>query len=112
MLAFARPDRARSFLGAFAQTFRAHLLEQSLRLLAGAALVVRAPLMWQSAAFRLLGWVLIGTSVALLLLPWRWHRRFAARVVPPVARRVRSYATLVSLLGALLLYALLSPFVT
>lgn len=109
VMAFWRPARARRFLGAFAQTSRAHLFEQNLRLLAGVALIVRAPTMWQGRAFGVLGWVLVGTSVVLLLLPWRWHRRFAERVVPPVARHVRLYAVGVLTLGALLLFALLSP---
>lgn len=109
VLAFGRPEQARRFLGSFAQSFRAHVAEQTLRLVAGAALLVRAPLLWQGPAFRVLGWVLVLTSVGLLLLPWRWHRAFAERVVPPVARHVRLYGLLVLGAGLLLLYALIAP---
>ncbi|MBI3129799.1 MAG: hypothetical protein HYZ13_00430 [Acidobacteria bacterium] len=58
-------------------------------------------------AFRMFGWVLVITTGVLLLIPWRWHRRFAERAVPSATR----YLSLVGLsslaLGGLLLTAVL-----
>jgi len=38
--------------------------------------------------FTLFGWILLGTSALLLLVPWRWHRHFAARAVPAANRHI------------------------
>ena len=29
------------------------------------------------------GWILVVTTIPLLVLPWRWHHRLAQRIVPP-----------------------------
>jgi hypothetical protein len=80
--ALLAPSRAAGYLLAFAGTRRLHALELLARLLAGAGLVLHAPHMRFAAVFGAFGWVLVGTTVALALLPWRWHRRFARRSVP------------------------------
>jgi hypothetical protein len=82
--ALVRPAFARRFLGGFATTQRLHFAELALRGLVGAAYVISAPRMSLGAAFLVFGWLLIGTSVALALLPWRLHQRFAAWSVPLV----------------------------
>ncbi len=51
-------------------------------MLAGSALVLSAPRMAVRTAFLAFGWVLIGTSLLLALVPWRLHQRFAAWSVP------------------------------
>lgn len=103
--AFARPPSARRLLESFASSARAHYLEQGLRLLAGAALVVASPAMAGSQLFLLLGWLLILTSAALLCVPWRWHQWFAREVIPPVIRYLGLYAAVVAALAIVLLYA-------
>ncbi len=80
--ALVRPDEARRFLGGHATTPQLHFTELALRILAGAAFVVTAPRMVFTSLNLLLGWVLIVSSVALALLPWRLHQRFAAWSVP------------------------------
>lgn len=84
--ALVRPDRAKRFLGGFAMSRRVHFTELAMRILAGAALLVSAPRMRFSPAFALFGWLLVGTSLVLALLPWRLHQRFAAWSVPEAVR--------------------------
>lgn len=102
--AFAKPPAARRLLESFAGSARAHLIEQGLRILAGAALVTLSAEMRWPPVFRLLGWVLIATSAALLCVPWRWHQWFARQVIPPVIRHLSLYAIVVAVFAALLLY--------
>lgn len=99
------PARARDLLGRFADSFRAHLIEMVLRIVAGWGFVQYAPAMRFSVAAEIFGWVLVASSVVLLLLPWRMHNRFAARVMPSVYRHIAIYAVLSCALGALVLYA-------
>ncbi len=103
VMVFAAPDRAGRFLLSFAGTPFAHFLEMALRLAVGAAFVIRAPLMMFPEAFNLFGWVLVVTTACLLAVPWRWHRRFAQRVVPQAIRRLRLVATVSLALGPLVL---------
>lgn len=109
VVAFAAPEKAGRFLLGFAGTPFAHFLEMALRLAVGAAFVIRAPLMLFPEAFKLFGWVLVVTTACLLAVPWRWHRRFAQRVVPQALRRLRLVAMVSLALGALVLVAAVWP---
>ncbi len=60
----------------------------AIRLLVGLSLLVYSPRMLFSYAFNLFGWILVITSVLLLLFPWRWHRKFAQMAVRPLTRRI------------------------
>jgi len=82
------PARASRFLLGFASSQPIHFVELSLRLVVGAALVLYAPQMFLPSAFNLFGWVLLVTTVCLLLVPWRWHHRFAQYAVPRVTRHI------------------------
>lgn len=101
------PDRARSFLLGFAGSPRVHYAELFIRLVVGAAFVVHAPRMFAAGAFSFSGWVVLATTACLLLLPWRWHHRFARHAVP----RANRYITLIGLsslvLGGLTLAAVI-----
>jgi hypothetical protein len=101
---FAAPALAERFFMSFASSARAHYVEQILRLLIGASLVVLAPVMWQTNTFRLIGWAVVVSSVGLMLIPWRWHHRFGERVLPTLVRHMRLYAMGLFAFGALLLY--------
>ncbi len=103
------PAQTARFLDGFAGSARAHYTEIGLRLLVGAALVVAAPSLLYRDVFYLFGWIVVVTSVLLLLLPWRWHRRFARIVVPPLTRRVWLFGLLSLPLGGVLLFAVLWP---
>jgi hypothetical protein len=106
--ALVRPEIAKRFLGGFATTLRLHLTELSLRVLAGAALVVSAPRMAVESGMLVFGWILISTSLALAIVPWRVHQRFAAWAVPQATRQmpligVASVAGGLGLIAALIL---------
>ena len=103
-VAFSKPAIAERLLSAFASSARAHYVEQAVRLLIGAALVVRSPTMWQPNMFWLVGWAIVFSSAVLLSVPWRWHRRLAERLLPLLVRHLRLYAVGSFVFGALLLY--------
>lgn len=105
-ISFARPARVEPFIMAFASSARTHFLEQGLRVLMGAALVVRSPAMWQPDAFWLLGWAIIVSSTALMCVPWQWHQRFGQRVLPRLVRHLKLYAVGMLAFGVLLLYGI------
>ncbi len=102
-MVFAMPRRAEAFLRGFASSLKAHVLEQSVRLVAGAGLIVYSPAMRWSIAFEVFGWTLIATSVMLLVLPWRWHRWFASWAIPLAIRYMKMYGVLAGVLGGLIL---------
>jgi cell division protein FtsW (lipid II flippase) len=102
-VAFAKPAIAERFFSAFASSARTHYTEQALRLLIGASLVVLSSSMWQPELFRFVGWIIVVSSVGLLLIPWRWHHRFGQRVMPVVLRYLRLYAIGLICFGVLLL---------
>ena len=86
---FAYPNRAESFLRGFAGSAARHYLELALRFIAGAALLVSAPGMLFTGIHVIVGWVLVSTTAALALLPWRLHHRFAAWGVPLAVANLR-----------------------
>ena len=104
VVSVARPSLAARFLSSFASSARAHYTEQSARLIAGAGMVHFAPLMWFPDLFRLFGWVLVITAVALFLIPWQWHHRFGERTIPMAIRHLRLVALGAGALGAFILY--------
>jgi hypothetical protein len=103
-VAFAKPAIAERFVTAFASSARAHYVEQAVRLLVGAALVVRSPIMWQPNMFWLVGWAIVASSAVLLCVPWQWHHRWGERVLPLLVRHLRLYAAGSFAFGVLLLY--------
>ncbi|HEX4854773.1 hypothetical protein [Arenimonas sp.] len=101
-----RPGMARRFLLGHASSERLHYLELALRLLVGAALLVRAPAMLWPQAFTFAGWILVGTTLLLALVPWRRHQVFAQRTVPQALRFLPLLGVASLGLGAGLLYAI------
>jgi hypothetical protein len=100
----AKPSLAERFLRSFASSARAHYTEQGLRLLVGAAIVNFASSMWYPELFKLFGWLIVVTAVALLLTPWQWHHKFGMRVMPLVIRHLGLFALGASALAAFILY--------
>ncbi len=99
-----KPRLAERFLKSFASSARAHYTEQAARLIAGAAIVIFAPSMWYPDLFMVLGWLIIVTTVGLLLIPWQWHHRFGTWAIPLALRHLKLYALGASALGTLILY--------
>jgi hypothetical protein len=86
LAAILRPASASAFLLGFAASAPAHFVELAVRVLIGVCLLVASPSMPYASLFWLLGAVLVATSLPMVLVPWRVHRRFAQRVVPPALR--------------------------
>ncbi len=106
-VALIAPERAKSFLSSFAGSAYAHYVELGLRLVTGAAFVIYSPDMKFSVIFLVFGWVLIVTTIVLIVLPWRWHHRFASWSVPIATRHMPLFA-LGSLAGGV--FVLVSAF--
>lgn len=103
-LIIAMPARAERFLRGFASSAVTHYTEQGLRLVVGAAIVSFAGSMHYPALFNVSGWLIIVSTVGLLLMPWQWHNRFGTLVMPPVFRRMRLFAVGSCALGTFILY--------
>ena len=103
-VAFTRPAIVERFFMAFASSARTHYLEQALRLLVGAALVLLSPAMWQPNVFWILGWAIVVSSAALMCIPWQWHHRVGERVLPMFVRHLKLYAVGMLAFGVFLLY--------
>ena len=85
-LALFRPNVAKRFLSDFATSASKHYVELSLRLLVGGAMLATAPHSAQPMGLTVFGWLLIGTTLVMALVPWRTHRRFAETSVPQALR--------------------------
>jgi hypothetical protein len=99
-----RPSLAERFFRSFASSARAHYTEQGSRLLVGAAIINFANSMWHAELFKLFGWLIVVTAVALLLTPWQWHHRLGTWMIPLVIRHMRLFGLGASVLGVLILY--------
>lgn len=106
LLIFVAPAVAQRFLMSFAATARAHYVEQALRLIVGWGLITHAGAMWFSDAFRVFGWLVVVSTIGLLVTPWRRHRQFAMLVMPTVVRHQRLFACGAGALGGFVLYSL------
>lgn len=109
MMALGRPFQARRFLLGFAATARKHYAELAMRLVAGGATLVVAPHALHSVALAAFGWLLVLTTVAMAVVPWHVHRRFAEAVVPRALRFLPIIGIASLILGVLLLWNTISP---
>ncbi|WP_417446018.1 hypothetical protein [Kangiella sp.] len=106
-IAFIKPAPAKHFLRQFASSAQAHYSEQLIRIVFGLSLILYAPQM-QFMNFHLaLGWLIVITSLGLLGVPWRWHKKFADKVIPWVIRLLPVYAIGCLVLGGTLVNGLL-----
>ena len=99
------PSRASRFLLGFADSPTKHYAELAVRFLVGGAFVLSAPRAAISGVFSLLGWVILVTTAGLLLIPWRWHHRFARRAVPEALRFLPLVGTSSVLIGGVVLWS-------
>lgn len=86
--------------------WRLQFTEQGLRVLAGAALIVRAPASKLPLVFEVGGWLLVATSLLIMVAPIRWHGAYGRWLVgrmAPLAIRVLSPIPMMA--GAGLIYA-------
>jgi hypothetical protein len=109
VLGLVRPVQAQRFFLGFATSARKHYLEVAVRMLVGAAFVVAAPRMAASVAASVVGWVLLATTVIMLLVPWRMHRAFAERTVPKALGYLPLLAVSSVAAGAAIIWSLRVP---
>jgi len=86
--------------------WRLQFTEQGLRVLAGVALIVRAPASKLSLVFEVAGWLLVATSLLIMVAPIRWHAaygRWWVGRIAPLAIRVLFPVPMIA--GAGLIYA-------
>lgn len=89
-----------------ASNWRLQLTEQGLRIVAGAALIVRSPLSKLPLAFEVAGWCLVISSLSILVLPIRCHASYGQwclRWLTPMVLRVLS--PIPAIVGAGIVYA-------
>lgn len=105
VVSLAAPACASRFFLGFASSPSKHYAELGVRFLVGGAFLVAAPRAMWPTALSVFGWVLLATSAVLLLVPWRWHHRFACRAVPEALRFLPLIGVASAVLGALVLWA-------
>ncbi len=108
VMALVRPARVRAFLGHFAGSARAHFTEMFLRVVVGLAFLCFAPFSARPMLFEAFGMVLLVTTVLLLFVPWRVHRRFASWAVPLATRHMAPYALGSLALGMAVVHAVIA----
>lgn len=86
IVALLKPTRVSSFLLGFAGSALKHYLELVFRLMVGIALLDLASHSLARTALNIAGWILIGSTLLLAMLPWRIHHRFAQVSVPQALR--------------------------
>lgn len=100
------PAIAKHFLLGFAGSAFKHYLEMTLRMVVGIAMVIQAPYLLYSTAFTVFGWILIGTTTVLFVIPWTWHQRFAEKVLPRVAASLPLMGIFSILMGSSIMFCL------
>jgi hypothetical protein len=107
LVALLDPTRVAGFFNGFARSAKVHYVELVFRFTAGAAFVLTASRLLFSDVFLVVGWILLMTTVALAVTPWRWHRRFAERGVPYAIQHLPLIAIGSMLMGAAVLASLI-----
>lgn len=109
VVAFFAPSRAERFLLGFAKTRTKHYWELGIRFVAGAGLLLFAPRSRFPEALSALGWILLVTTLGLLMIPWPWHEKFSRKTVPAVIPYLRIIGVCSLALGAAIFYAMTPP---
>jgi hypothetical protein len=82
VISLFRPNMAKRFLLGFANSALKHYTELCIRFMVGGALLLFAATSAYSMALNAAGWLLIGTTAVMALVPWRLHDRFTRASVP------------------------------
>ncbi len=111
IISILRKDTAISYFSSFASSAKAHYFEQALRLLVGWGLLMYSENMHFSFIFYYFGWLLIATTVVLIITPWRWHHRYGKWAIPLTIKYLKIYAIAACLLGFFILYCVIDPII-
>ncbi|MCE9557441.1 MAG: hypothetical protein K8R88_00675 [Armatimonadetes bacterium] len=108
VFALFSPALAQKFLLGFATTLFKHYLELAIRFIAGASFLLYAPKTGFPEVFSIIGWVLLTTTFGLLVIPFRWHEKFAKKAVPAALKYLKVIGISSLAVGSALLYAISS----
>lgn len=100
---------AASYFSSFASSARAHYLEQILRLIVGMAMLSFSKSMLYAQFFELFAWIIILSTIVLILIPWTWHSKLGKRVIPLTIRNLKFYAVSASIFGVFILFCVIEP---
>ncbi len=100
----AHPKWGRKFLESFASSAKAHFTEMSIRLVFGLSLIFHESYDHYGYYLQIIGWVVVITTIGLLIFPWKWHHKFASKVIPPVIRFMKLYALMLLIFGIMLIW--------
>ena len=98
-----------SYFSSFASSARAHYLEQILRLIVGMSMLSFSKSMLYARFFELFAWIIILSTIVLILIPWTWHNKLGKRVIPLTIRNLKFYAVSASIFGVFILYCVINP---
>ena len=107
-IALVRPPIARGFLLGFASNALKHYAEILARALVGGSLLLIARDSAYSTALSAFGWLLIVTTAFMALVPWRVHQRFTQSAVPKALRFLPLIGITSLVIGALLLWVIVT----
>lgn len=107
-VALTSPNHTRRFLLGFAASAPKHYAELGARFVVGGAMLFVAPQSMHSAVLAAFGWLLIVTTGAMAIVPWRVHRRFTEAAVPNALRFLPAIGGTSIGLGGLLLWSTLT----
>ena len=107
-VALVRPPIARGFLLGFASNALKHYAELLARVLVGGSLLLVARDSAYSTALSAFGWLLIVTTAFMALVPWRAHQRFTQSAVPKALRFLPLIGITSVVIGALLLWVIVT----
>ena len=98
-----------NYFSSFASSARAHYLEQMLRLIVGTSMLLFSKSMLYAQFFEMFAWIIILSTIALILIPWTWHNKLGKRVIPLTIRNLKFYAVSASIFGIFILYCIINP---
>jgi hypothetical protein len=100
-----------NYFSSFASSARAHYLEQIMRLIVGISMLFFSKSMLYAQFFALFAWIIIITTIVLILIPWTWHHKLGKRVIPMTIQNLEFYALLASIFGVFILYCVIRPLI-
>jgi hypothetical protein len=97
------------YFSSFASSARAHYLEQVVRLIIGISMLTFSKSMLYPQFFEIFAWIIILSTVVLIVIPWTWHNKAGKWAIPLTIRNLKFYAVSASIFGVFLLYCVIKP---
>ena len=109
IITITNKEKAVNYFSSFASSAKAHFLEQSLRLIVAISILIFSKSMLYSLGFEIFGWIIIISTIILILMPWTWHNKFGKWAIPFTIRNLYFYAVSASIFGIFILYCIVKP---